>query len=650
MYKHLTALFLLCITLPALASDSNEHWLQVRSPHFVVLTDSNEKQARRIAGQFEQMRSVFHTVMPNAASDAGSPIVVLALKDRKAFQSLEPEAYLAKGQLDLAGYFLNAPDKSYILLRLDAEGEHPFATIYHEYTHYMMRKATWLPLWLNEGLAEFYQNTDIHEKDVLLGQASPDDIYYLRQNRLLPLPTLLNVDHTSPYYHDEQKGSVFYAQSWALTHYLEVADSQKKTHRITDYAQLLIKGEDPVTAAQHAFGDLNQLQRSLQDYIQQGSFSMFKMSTGVTVDVASFEVHPVPKPDADAVRADVLVYTQRTKDAQALLETSLRDDPNNALAHETMGFLKFREHDIPAAKKWYSEAVQLDSQSFLAHYYFAAMSLQSGDRDHDATIESSLRTSIKLNPAFAPSCDTLAMFYGQRNEKLDEAHMLNIQAIQIEPENLNYRLNAASVLTQQRQYASAIGVLKQALKVTKSQVEEEMVQSRIHQLEQYQASVDRAGTQSSASIASGSMSSGSIQSPTGKTVVFRKVDGKIVGRNEDTPTYPAGDSTGAQHTVKGILRDIRCSYPNVLALTLDQSPGQSPGQSPDKSVQSVQSGKKTMLYTNNYYKVVFTTANYEPQGDIKPCTGIEDMKATIKYAEVTDKNVAGQILSIELTK
>jgi len=84
--------------------------------------------------------------------------------------------------------------------------------------------------------------------------------------------------------------------------------------------------------------------------------------------------------------------------------------------------------------------------------------------------------------------------------------------------------------------------------------------------------------------------------------------------------------------IKGVLRNIRCSYPNVLALTVDDS------------------GKKTTLYTNNYYKVVFTTANYEPDGDIKPCTGIEDMKASVKYAEVTDKNVAGQILSIELSK
>jgi hypothetical protein len=90
----------------------------------------------------------------------------------------------------------------------------------------------WIPLWLNEGLAELYQNTDIQVKEVLLGEANTDDISYLRQNRLLPVITLLKVDQTSPYYHEEQKGSVFYAESWALTHYIEISDAQKKTNRL----------------------------------------------------------------------------------------------------------------------------------------------------------------------------------------------------------------------------------------------------------------------------------------------------------------------------------------------------------------------------------------------------------------------------------
>jgi hypothetical protein len=118
-------IILLLISLLALggcAQAATENWAEIRSPHFVVLTDSSEKQARHVADQFERVRSVFHVLLPNANVDPATPIVVVALKDKKGFQALEPEAYLGKGRLDLAGYFLHAPDKNYILLRLDAQG------------------------------------------------------------------------------------------------------------------------------------------------------------------------------------------------------------------------------------------------------------------------------------------------------------------------------------------------------------------------------------------------------------------------------------------------------------------------------------------------------------------------------------------------
>src|SRR5208282_3917334 len=104
-------------------------------------------------------------------------------------------------------------------------------------------------------------------------------------------------------------------------------------------------------------------------------------------------------PEANAVRADFLAYNQRTKDARALLETVLRDDPNNVLAHETMGYLEFREGNLEPARKWYDQAVKLDSQSYLAHYYFAAIAMNNTvDAAEESQVESSLRASIKLNP------------------------------------------------------------------------------------------------------------------------------------------------------------------------------------------------------------------------------------------------------------
>ena len=614
MLKHFCGLFLLFSSV-AVSADSGPHWVEVRSPNFRVLTNAGEKEGRRVASQFERMRTVFHILMPSASDDAAAPITVLALKDKTSFRTLEPAAYLGKGTLDLAGLFLRVPDKNYVLMRLDTEGQHPYSTVYHEYTHYMLRKSeSWMPLWLNEGLAEFYQNTDLTSKDVDLGQPSANDILYLRQQSLLPLTTLLKVDHNSPYYHEENKGSVFYAESWALVHYLEITDFEKKTNRLQDYMRFLVQHEDSVTAAQHAFGDLKKLEQALDAYISGGNFKQFQLLTPVPFAEASFEVRPVTVAQADAVRADVLLYVRGPKDAEALLQSVLEADPNNAQAHETMGGVKLREGDIAAAKKWYGEAVQLDSQSYLAQYNFAVMSMR--DRGEDAAIEQSLQAAIKLNPKFAPAYDSLAQFYGMRHEKLEEAHTLNNVAVGLEPQNVQYRLNAASVLEENEQFASAIRVLNAAKPFAKTLEETDSILRRIDEIERRQAEAELMEKRRSERAAAESVKTAA--------VVAEPV-------REEEPALPAG-APGARHIVSGVLRGVKCSDPTVLRVTLDAA------------------GKPISLYANDYYKIVFTTAGYTTNEELHPCKDIEGMKARVVYGEVKDARVSGEILSIQLSK
>jgi tetratricopeptide (TPR) repeat protein len=475
------------------AGAAPERWVEARSTHFVVLTDASEKNARGLASQFERMHMVFHTLLPTAGDESDPPMTVVAVKDKTGLQALEPVEYLGANQMNLAGCFLRAPDKSYILMRLDAQQEHAYANVYHEYTHYVLRKAdAWLPLWLNEGLAQFYQNTDIGEKTVRMGQASAQQLELLGRSELLPIATLLAVDRQSPYYHDEQMGSIFYAESWALTHFLTTSDRIQGTHRMHDYAARLAKGEDAVGAAREAFGDLNRLQQQLSEYVMQRKFMYFMMPATLTAKDAAIEVKPVTDAEADAVRADVMIYTNRREEAQALAETVLREDPANALAHESMGTLRYREGDLSGAKKWYREAEELDARNFLARYYYAMIALRTGAKGEDEAIEASLEESIALNPEFAPSYDTLAMFYASRHRNLDEAHKLNMKAVELEGDRLSYRLNSAEVLAEQRKFADALGMLQDAMRLAKTSEERDTVGRLIARVERYQAAAGKA--------------------------------------------------------------------------------------------------------------------------------------------------------------
>jgi tetratricopeptide (TPR) repeat protein len=277
-----------------------------------------------------------------------------------------------------------------------------------------------------------------------------------------------------------------------------------------------------------------------------------------------------------------------------------------------MGFLAIREGKTDEALKWYSEAVKLDSQSYLAHYYFAVLSMQAGGTDEDKEIEASLRASMRLNPRFAPSYERLATFFGMRHENLDEARSLALQAIKLDPANLNTRMNAANVYTTANHFEDAATILRSASKLAKTPGEEAMVQDRIDQLTRYKAAREQAQARAT-----------TVDALMGQTIITTKETG---------PKHPTESTDGPKHEALGVIRGVKCSYPSVMEF-------------------SVEGAKKNVsLYSNNYSKLDFTALNFTPQGTLNPCSDIEGMKARVQYAESSDKTVDGQAIAIELRK
>lgn len=621
MSRKLRLVIVVGLVCVASARDKVENWVQVTSPHFVVATNDSERQARKIADQFERMRSVFHVLFPKLQIDPSSPIIVLAAKDEKTFRTLEPQGYLAKGQLKLGGLFLSGPDKNYVLLNLDAHEEHSYATVYHEYTHMLLSKADYIPLWLNEGLAEFYENTDIDGKDVRLGQPNFSEVELLKQTRLLPLPQLFAVDYKSPYYHQEDKGSVFYSESWALSHYLYVQDFKHQTSHLHDYLELLASKTDAITAAAKAFGDLKTLERSLDIYVQQGQFGFFKTTVSSDVDESAFKAESLGATQSDALRADFLAYNRRAQDARTLLDHILRDDPKNVQAHETLGFLEFSESHFPEAKNWYQQAVELDSQNYLAHYYFAVISMQGPlDSDSEKQVENSLRQCIKLNPSFAPAFDRLAVFLGSRRRDLTEAHMMGLSAVTLDPANVGYRVNVANVLMEMDQPQNAEAVLRNAMKLAKTEEDTDLLTQALINVQNY-------STAQAEAAARESRLDDDVGSAEKASAVQDSSD------NAQRPHLVRRDfvASGPHRFVTGVLNDVHC---NSSSMDL-----------------AVKSGSKTLsFHADNYYTIQFSVLGFQPKGDLKPCDELEGRPAKVEYIESADKSQPPHLLSVELHK
>lgn len=603
-----------------LAKAGTPQWVEVRSAHFTVVSDASEKQARHVLDQLERMRWVFQTLYPKVNIDPPDPILVLAAKNTKTFQSVEPAPYLAKGQLNLAGYFLQTPDQNYILLRLDAQEEqHPYATIYHEYTHLQFRGAgESLPLWLNEGIAQFFQNSQIRDKDVLVGQADVNDILFLREQRLIPLPVLFKVDATSPYYHEEAKGSIFYAESWALTHYLQVTDREKGTDRLRQYLIEVSRHQDAVAAAEKAFGDLKQLQKDLEFYIHFAQYKQFVLnSAAAPIDESTYTARPLSEQDADAVRGEILAKVQRESEARDLLNSVLKTDPGNVRALLALGTLEAQTGRPEIALGFYRQAIKADPSSAKADYEFASFSMQSGHADDEA-IEPSLRAAIKNRPDFAPAYEGLASYLGMKHRNMEEAFSLIKTAIKLDPGNFYFRLNAANVLAAMNKYDDAIAVAGAAEKLARNAQQASSAESRIEQLKEFKE--ERADFEERQRTFSAQK----------EAVASTAAAAQVIPATQQLKHPTAAN--GPKHTITGVIHKVACSYPMVLEFEVQNG------------------GKSYNLYSNNFTKIDLSALGFTPNDSMNPCSDFEGRNAKVQYAEADDKTVDGQVFAIELHK
>ena len=241
-----------------------EGWVEVRSPSFTVVSDGSEKDARKVVLQFEQVRALLQEVWPGARVDTVRPVTILAVRDEGGLRALLPAFWEKKGTFHPAGIFVSAPDRNWVALRMDVARfreddeawDNPYLIVFHEYVHLVLRlNFDSLPVWLNEGLAEFWGNTIIEGDRVYEGRHVPYHLQTLRQRTPLSLAALFAVTQGSPAYSEENRATIFYAESWALVHYL-VLGSDERRGQINRFAALLQAGRPASEAGQEAFGDI----------------------------------------------------------------------------------------------------------------------------------------------------------------------------------------------------------------------------------------------------------------------------------------------------------------------------------------------------------------------------------------------------------
>lgn len=569
MSKRIALLLVITGAVVASGVEPRKNWTEVSSSHFTVITDAGEVQGRRIAVHFERMRAILREAYPRLESNSDFLVVILAIKDKKEFRALEPASYLEKGSLTLHGFFLRASEKNYILMRLDAEGGNPYAIVNHEYTHFLLSVfGESMPLWLNEGLAEFYESTEIYNRDIVLGKPNQQHLLLLREETLLPLAELFIVDRHSPYYLDKKKGSLFYAESWALTHYLAQRDYTDGTSKIANYVQLTSDKNDPVAAGTRTFGDLKKLQSSLQAYVNQTSFRHFQ-TTMRQADDLEFNATPISATEADAAKADFLAQNGRTEEADLLVKDVLRKNPNDIWAQETKAFVK----------------------------------LAAEERQ-----EEELRSAIAGEFPSAAAYDRLAFFLWDRSKHLEEASALEAKAIELAPDNVEYRIHLAKILLARGNSKAAVDVLQHADGLAKNPDEQRKLEHLLTETVGYASTEE-----------------------TPKPLESHTADVTTAPRSEDPQIHDRERTqTEVHRLIVGTIKAVHCDSANLDLVV-------------------VSSGKTVSMHAENYYKIEFT-ARFSMAHDLNPCEDLENRPAKVEYVEPTRLSDRSTLIAVELRK
>ena len=433
-------------------------WIEVQTPHFIVASNEGEKVARGVADQFEQIRFLYSKALNRGLRlDPGIPILIFAVKNEKSLSQIIPEYWVQEGHTHPGGLFVHGQEKNYIAIRTDVKGDFPYLPIYHEYAHLIVNlNYQHFPIWLNEGFADFFGCATLTATGGKLGQANSSYLDILQQSKLLPLETLFKVDQQSPYYNEAKKTSIFYAQSWALVHYLMLDPEEQKAQALKKYISFVEDGADPVEAANRAFGDLAQLQKALRSYIAKTSYLEYVVSLPARTDAKEYSVHTISPAEAQARLGDFDLNRGQLEIARKKLEEAIRLNPNLPAAQESMGLLLFRQDERYGAERYFSRAVELDSKSALAYFYHAMLLMSQGTgAEAMPEAQTALEKAVALNPGLGSAWSSLGLLYANDPGALDKALNAAKRAVDTLPGEPHFQFNVAVVLERMERYDDA---------------------------------------------------------------------------------------------------------------------------------------------------------------------------------------------------
>ena len=444
---------------PAVAQ---EGWRGARSEHYTLAGSADEDEIREVAARLEGFRAVVLRLFTGSRYRALPPTTVLVLDDK---DELRPFDLDDEGD----GYFFAGPLDNYIVLVPESRRRKPFPAIFHDYFHAIAAEnLPNAPLWLVEGLAEYYSTVEWSSEGthVLMGNPINSHIRIARdEDKRLSFEALSEVVRNSPEYEETDRNRMFYAQSWAFVHFLMTREGGQGERNAARFVQAMASGISFEEAIQDAFRiGFRTIQAEFDTHLQQrGTYPYLRMELdGGSGSEVAVERPSIPRAEAEAYLGNLLLHEGRTEDAEAYFRRAIGFDPNLAAPHTSLGALQIRQGKFVEARMTLEQALEGDGAGHLSHYYYAVTFLRENAtlaRDVLGRVRDELREAIRLTPSFPEAYHELALTYLGSGEDLGQAVQLLDSALDLRPGNQDFLITLSRVLIEQGTFDSARTVL-----------------------------------------------------------------------------------------------------------------------------------------------------------------------------------------------
>lgn len=267
-----------CAGAPPLATG----WADVRTEHIHLRSNLGLELTRDTASQLQHARDAIAAIGFECATEGSFPPIEVT--------ALDPANYEQIVGIDNGGIYKTSPlgwiggESAQIILR--GIGGRSLAVFQHELAHRLVAACfPAAPVWLNEGIATFFEGTAVEQNRVSTGlpvfltswdigrpssmMIDERRVIIVPRGRVTKLPTLLATTHRNFYASvpgDPNSDSYNYAAAWALVHLLEVGEPGLKPGFGRYLTALSGTGDDPRRVWQTEFGALD-LQSRFESYL-----------------------------------------------------------------------------------------------------------------------------------------------------------------------------------------------------------------------------------------------------------------------------------------------------------------------------------------------------------------------------------------------